>query len=140
LRNDPGFDSVKVIDDDLGRPASAAWPALSLIGSSRQFVPERLVPSRASMPLASPAMGAAGTFFSNSAAWSEHGNRHRWDLRSASANDLLLLGIKGSTSEFELGVIRARMLDAKHGNSLRSDLRITVPIRYLWHREIGSRF
>ncbi len=30
-------------------------------------------------------------------------------------NDRLFLGMKGSISEFELGVIRARMLDAKHG-------------------------
>jgi DNA invertase Pin-like site-specific DNA recombinase len=52
-------------------------------------------------------------------------------------NDRLLLGIKGSISEFELGVIRARILDAKHGKALRGDLRITVPNGYLWHREIG---
>ena len=52
-------------------------------------------------------------------------------------NDRLLLGMKGSISEFELGVIRARMLDAKHGKALRGDLRISVPIGYSWHREIG---
>jgi hypothetical protein len=34
-------------------------------------------------------------------------------------------------------VIRARMLDAKHGKALRGDLRISVPIGYIWHREIG---
>ena len=43
-------------------------------------------------------------------------------------NDRLLLGMKGSISEFELGVIRARMLDAKHSKALRGDLRISVPI------------
>jgi len=40
-------------------------------------------------------------------------------------------------NEFELGVIRARMLDAKHGKALRGDLRIRVPIGYSWHRKIG---
>ena len=40
-------------------------------------------------------------------------------------------------SEFELGVIRARMLDAKHGKALRADLRIRVPIGYSWHRKSG---
>ncbi len=29
------------------------------------------------------------------------------------------------------------MLDAKHGKALRGDLRISVPIGYIWHREIG---
>ena len=52
-------------------------------------------------------------------------------------NDHLLLGMKGSVREFELDVIRARMLDAKHGKALRGDLRISVPIGYAWHREIG---
>ena len=45
--------------------------------------------------------------------------------------------MKGSISEFELSVIRARMLDAKHGKALRWDLRISVPIGYIWHREMG---
>jgi hypothetical protein len=52
-------------------------------------------------------------------------------------DDRLLLGIKSSTTEFELGVVCARMLDAKHGKALRGDLRITIPIDYLWHREMG---
>ena len=30
-------------------------------------------------------------------------------------NDRLLLGMKGSISEFELGLLRARMLDAREG-------------------------
>ena len=42
-----------------------------------------------------------------------------------------------SISEFELGVIRARILDAKHGKALRGDLRISVPIGYIWHREMS---
>ena len=29
------------------------------------------------------------------------------------------------------------MLDAKHGKALRGDLRISVPIGYIWHREMG---
>lgn len=43
-------------------------------------------------------------------------------------NDRLLLGMKGSISEFELNVIRSRMPDAKHGKALRGGLRISVPI------------
>ena len=51
----------------------------------------------------------------------------------------LLLGMKGSISKFELSVIRPRMLDAKHGQAQRGEL-ISVPIAYIWHREIGLGF
>ena len=47
---------------------------------------------------------------------------------------------EGSISEFELSVIRSRMLDAKHGKAQRGELRISVPIGYIWHREIGLGF
>ena len=55
-------------------------------------------------------------------------------------NDRLLLGMKGSISEFELGVLRARMLDAARAKARRGELRISVPIGYIWHREIGLGF
>src|SRR5262245_49377536 len=45
--------------------------------------------------------------------------------------------MKGSISEFELGVLRARMLDAARSKARRGELRISVPIGYIWHREIG---
>lgn len=52
-------------------------------------------------------------------------------------NDRLLLGMKGSISEFELGVLRARMLDARWSKAGRGELRIPVPVGYVWHRETG---
>ena len=55
-------------------------------------------------------------------------------------NDRLLLGMKGSISEFELGVIRARMFEAARAKAQRGELRISVPIGYVWHREIGLGF
>ena len=55
-------------------------------------------------------------------------------------NDRLLLGMKGSISEFELGVIRARMLDAARAKARRGELRISVPIGYVWHRDLGLGF
>ena len=55
-------------------------------------------------------------------------------------NDRLLLGMKGSISEFELGVLRARMFDAARAKARRGELRISVPIGYIWHREIGLSF
>jgi hypothetical protein len=55
-------------------------------------------------------------------------------------NDRLLLGMKGSISEFELDVMRARMFDAVRAKARRGELRISVPIGYIWHREIGLGF
>jgi hypothetical protein len=57
-------------------------------------------------------------------------------------NDRLLLGMKGSISEFELGVLRARMLDAAReaGLGLDPDLRLQEVIRLIFtrFRELGS--
>ena len=52
-------------------------------------------------------------------------------------NDRLLLGMKGQISEFELGVLRARMLDAARSKAARGELRISVPIGYVWHPQAG---
>jgi len=45
--------------------------------------------------------------------------------------------MKGSISEFELNVLRTRMHDAKRQKAHRGELRISVPIGYIWHREVG---
>ena len=55
-------------------------------------------------------------------------------------NDRLLLGMKGSISEFELGILRNRMLEAVRSKARRGELRYTPPIGYLWHRELGLGF
>lgn len=52
-------------------------------------------------------------------------------------NDRLLLGMKGTISEFELGLLRARMLDAARSKAARGELRISVPIGYLWDPQAG---
>src|SRR5436853_6948519 len=41
-------------------------------------------------------------------------------------NDRLLLGMKGSISEFELGVLKARMLEAARSKARRGELRLSV--------------
>jgi DNA invertase Pin-like site-specific DNA recombinase len=48
--------------------------------------------------------------------------------------------MKGSISEFELGVLRARMLDAARAKAKRGELRISVPIGFVWHRDFGLGF
>ncbi|MEO1464557.1 MAG: recombinase family protein, partial [Pseudomonadota bacterium] len=52
-------------------------------------------------------------------------------------NDRLLLGMKGSISEFELGVLRTRMVEAARSKARRGELRYTPPIGYLWDRHAG---
>lgn len=49
-------------------------------------------------------------------------------------NDRLLLGMKGTISEFELGILRARLLDAARAKARRGELRISVPIGFVWER------
>ena len=56
------------------------------------------------------------------------------------ANDRLLLGMKGSISEFEISVLRSRMFEAVRAKARRGELRISVPIGYVWHRELGLDF
>jgi hypothetical protein len=55
-------------------------------------------------------------------------------------DDRLLPGMKCSISEVEPGVIRARMLDAARAKARSGELRISVPIGYVWHRDPGPGF
>jgi DNA invertase Pin-like site-specific DNA recombinase len=52
-------------------------------------------------------------------------------------NDRLLLGLKGTMSEFELSLLRKRLVDAAVAKARRGELRIGVPVGYVWSREDG---
>src|SRR5579859_4933201 len=133
-----GFADVEVIDDDLGRSASGtvARPGF-----------DRLVAS-----LCAGKVGAVLCFDASRLARNGRDWHHLLELcglvearvidldgvyNPCRPNDRLLLGMKGSISEFELGVLRARMYDAARSKARRGELRISVPIGYIWHREIG---
>jgi len=133
-----GFRDVEVIDDDLGRSASGmvARPGF-----------ERLVAW-----LCAGEVGAVLCFDASRLARNGRDWHHLLELCGlvearvidmdgvydpCRPNDRLLLGMKGSISEFELGVLRARMLDAARAKARRGELRIGVPVGYIWHREIG---
>jgi DNA invertase Pin-like site-specific DNA recombinase/transposase len=133
-----GFRDVEVIDDDLGRSASrmVARPGF-----------ERLVAW-----LCAGEVGAVLCFDASRLARNGRDWHHLLELCGlvearvidldgvydpCPPKDRLLLGMKGSISEFELGVLRARMLDAARAKARRGELRISVPIGYIWHREIG---
>jgi excisionase family DNA binding protein len=133
-----GFRTVEVIDDDLGRSAS---------GMVLRPGFERLVAA-----LCAGEVGAVLCFDASRLARNGRDWHHLlelcglvearvidWDgvYDPCRPNDRLLLGMKGSISEFELGVIRARMLDAARAKARRGELRIGVPVGYVWHREHG---
>jgi excisionase family DNA binding protein len=136
-----GFAQVEVIDDDLGRSASgmAARPGF-----------DRLVAW-----LCAGEVGAVLCFDASRLARNGRDWHHLLELCGlvearvidldgvydpCRPNDRLLLGMKGSISEFELGILRARMFDAARAKAHRGELRISVPIGYIWHREIGLGF
>ena len=133
-----GFRQIEVIDDDLGRSASGtvARPGF-----------ERLVAW-----LCAGEVGAVLCFDASRLARNGRDWHHLLELCGlvearvidmdgvydpCRPNDRLLLGMKGSISEFELGVLRSRMLDAARSKARRGELRIPVPIGYSWHREAG---
>jgi len=133
-----GFREVEVIDDDLGRSASGTMARPGF---------ERLVAW-----LCAGEVGAVLCFDASRLARNGRDWHHLLELCGlvearvidmdgvydpCRPNDRLLLGMKGSISEFELGILRARMLDAARSKARRGELRISVPLGYAWHREVG---
>lgn len=133
-----GFHQVEVIDDDLGRSASGtvARPGF-----------DRLVAWLCAGEVGAVLCMDASRLARNGRDW-----HHLLELcglvdarvidmdgvyNPCRPNDRLLLGMKGSISEFELGVLRSRMLDAARAKAKRGELRLCVPIGYIWHREYG---
>ena len=138
LAHQRGFVDVEVIDDDLGRSASGtvARPGF-----------DRLVAW-----LCAGKVGAVLCFDASRLARNGRDWHHLLELcglvearvidldgvyNPCRPNDRLLLGMKGSISEFELGVLRARMIDAARQKAGRGELRLSVPFGYIWHREAG---
>lgn len=133
-----GFARVEVIDDDLGRSASGtvarpgfdrlvAWLCAGEVGAVLCFDASRLARNGRDWHHVLELCGLV--------------EARVIDLDGVydpcRPNDRLLLGMKGSISEFELGVLRARMLDAARAKARRGELRLSVPFGYVWHREMG---
>lgn len=131
-----GWHQIEVVDEDLGRS-----------GSGRVARPgfERLV--------AAVCDEAVGGVFALEASRLARNNRdwhHLVDLCGLTAtllidgegvydprdfNDRLLLGLKGTMSEWELGVMRQRSLEALRLKAGRGELYTTVPIGFLRTRD-----
>ena len=133
-----GFHDVEVIDDDLGRTASGTVDRPGF---------ERLVSGLCTGKVGAVLCLDASRLSRNGRDW--HHLLELCGLVEARVidldgvydpcrpNDRLLLGMKGSISEFELGILRTRMLDAARAKARRGELRLSVPIGYIWHREYG---
>ena len=133
-----GFTTVEVIDDDLGRTASgtAARPGF-----------DRLVAALCAGEVGAVLCLDASRLARNGRDW--HHLLELCGLVEARVidldgiydpcrpNDRLLLGMKGSISEFELGIIRSRMYEAARSKARRGELRICAPIGYIWDRHVG---
>lgn len=132
-----GFNSVTTIDDDLGRSGSGvvARPGF-----------QRLV--------ACVCAGEIGAVFCIEASRLARNGRdwhHLVDLCAVVGvlvvdpdgvydprlvNDRLLLGLKGTMSEYELSLLRQRGLAARDSKAMRGELRFALPPGYCWN-ELG---
>ncbi len=136
-----GFQHVEIIDDDLGLSASGtvarpgferlvAWLCAGEVGAVLCFDASRLARNGRDWHHLLELCGLVGA--------------RVIDLDGVydpcRPNDRLLLGMKGSISEFELGILKARMLDAARAKAQRGELRLCVPIGYVWHRDLGLSF
>ena len=133
-----GFIDVEVIDDDLGRSASGtvarpgfdrlvAWLCTGKVGAVLCQDASRLARNGRDWHHLLELCGLVEARVID----------HDGIYNPCHPNDRLLLGMKGSISEFELGVLRTRMLDAAKAKARRGELRLPVPFGYIWHRDAG---
>jgi DNA invertase Pin-like site-specific DNA recombinase len=132
-----GFTSVTVIDDDLGRSGSGLIERPGF---------QKLV--------STVCAGTTGAVFCIEASRLARNGRdwhHLIDLCALTAtlvvdpdgtydprlvNDRLLLGLKGTMSEYELSLLRQRGLAARDSKAKRGELRVALPPGYCWD-ELG---
>ena len=128
-----GFASVTVIDDDLGRSGS---------GAAQRPGFQKLA--------AAVCAGSVGAVYCIEASRLARNGRdwhHLIDLCALAGalvvdpdgvydprlvNDRLLLGLKGTMSEYELSLLRQRGLAARDAKAGRGELRFTLPPGYCW--------
>src|SRR5258705_1156182 len=133
-----GFTNIEVIDDDLGRTASGAVERPGF---------DRLVAALCAGQVGAVLCLEASRLARNGRDW--HHLLELCGLVEARVidldgvydpcrpNDRLLLGMKGSISEVELGIIRSRMYEAARSKGKGGELRISIPIGYAWDRHVG---
>jgi DNA invertase Pin-like site-specific DNA recombinase len=131
-----GFATVEVIDEDLGRSGSGVMERPGF---------QKLV--------AAVCAGSVGAVFCIEASRLARNGRdwhHLIDLCALAAtlvidpdgtydprlvNDRLLLGLKGTMSEYELSLLRQRGIEARDGKARRGALRFALPPGYCWSED-----
>ncbi|WP_372624750.1 recombinase family protein [Falsiroseomonas sp.] len=131
-----GFATVAVIDDDLGRSGS---------GLAERPGFQRLVTAVCTGSVGAVYCIEASRLARNGRDW-----HHLVDLCALAGalvidpdgtydprlvNDRLLLGLKGTMSEYELSLLRQRGLEARDGKARRGALRFTLPPGYVWSED-----
>ena len=131
-----GFSDVVVIDEDLGRSGSGLVERPGFqrlvaavlggeVGAVFSIEASRLARNGRDWHQLIELCGMAGTLVVDT--------EGIYDPRLL--NDRLLLGLKGTMSEFELGLLRQRSHEAARQKARRGELRFLAPIGYLWPRE-----
>lgn len=128
-----GFEQILVIDDDLGRSGSGLMERPGF---------QRLVAAVCSGEVGAVFCLEASRLARNGRDW-----HHLIELCGmmravlvdpdgvydpALVNDRLLLGLKGTMSEFELNLFRQRSVEAIRQKASRGELRYRLPIGYVW--------
>lgn len=133
-----GFHEVSVIDEDLGRSASGTMDRPGFrdlvgricegsVGAVFCLEASRLARNGRDWHHLLELCGLVGAYVIDSDGVHD----------PALPNDRLLLGLKGTMSEFELTLIRKRLVDAAVAKARRGELRIGVPVGYVWSRDDG---
>lgn len=133
---DTGFAAVQVIDEDLGRSGSGQMARPGF---------QRLVAEVCSGSVGAVYCIEASRLARNGRDW-----HHLIDLCALTGalvvdpegvydprlmNDRLLLGLKGTMSEYELNLLRQRGLAARDAKAGRGELRFTLPPGFCWSED-----
>ena len=126
-----GWNEIEIIDEDLGCTASGAV-------SRSGF--DRLVAEVSLGKVGAVAARELSRFARNSQDWQKLVDVCRWVQTllidheaiydSRNGNDRLLLGLKGSLSEYELDLLRQRSVEARKQKAQRGELILRPPVGY----------
>ena len=127
-----GWQEVEVIDEDLGRSGA---------GTVTRHGFERMVAEVCLGKVGAVAAREVSRFARNSREWQQLVEMCRvvdtllidQDTVYAprSSNDRLLLGLKGSLNEYELDLLRARSVEARHEKARRGELLVAAPVGFV---------
>ena len=133
-----GFGDVELIDQDLGHSASTlagrtgfqrlvAQVSLNTVGAVLCLEASRLARNNRDWHHLVDLCGLVGTLLIDP--------EGVYDPRLS--NDRLLLGLKGTMSEYELTLFRQRSHEARHQKAVRGELRFLIPVGFQWSVEGG---